>query len=151
MPRWHKAGEVLDLSEAGTELDRPAAQQERAIVGWLLQQAEPRFQPLAAQIDSLQVVWRCNCGCPSVSFAVTASDSDKPYGLISDQLATVNVRLVGVMLFVKHEQLSMLEVYSFDGDENPLELPNLEDLFRWEELSHRTGLSINRPAGSPQS
>ena len=51
-------------------LDRPASQQEREIVRWLLEHGDPQHLPLVSQIDALRVVSKCTCGCPTVDFAL---------------------------------------------------------------------------------
>jgi hypothetical protein len=129
-------------SYTGEEVERPATQQEREIVRWLLDHADPRYASLVSQIDTLQVVSKCTCGCPTVCFAEKKTgESRSTSHLISDQLATVDGQTVGVMLFAGDECISMLEVYSLAGTEEPFGLPSVEELFVWEELSKQTGAS----------
>ena len=111
------------------------------MVRWLLEQADPKYASLADQIDDLQVVSKCNCGCPTVSFE-ELGPSAGPSRLISDQLGIVDGEVVGVMLFERNGRLSMLEVYSFAGTDHPFGLPYLENLLLWEEVPSRTDLTV---------
>ena len=124
-----------------TVLRRSATDHERAVVRWLLEQTDPKYASLADQIDNLQVVSKCNCGCPSVDFEELAPGVG-PSHLISDQLGIVDGEVVGVMLFERGGHLSMLEVYSFAGADNPFGLPSLENLLRWDEVPGRTDLTV---------
>jgi hypothetical protein len=123
-------------------VERPATQQEREIVRWLLKHGDATCAELASQIDTLRVVSTCTCGCPTVDFAEKETPQPRSTSrLVSDQLAIVDGQLVGVMLFARDGCISMLEVYSCAGTDKPFGLPSVDSLFPWEELSKRTGAS----------
>jgi hypothetical protein len=136
---------LSDTNKLRAALDRPITQQESEIVRWLLDHGDPRYFHLASQIDSLRVISKCTCGCPTVDFALKSGEtSRKGGGPVSDNLATVDDQLVGVMLFACNDSLSSLEVYSMAGNDKPFDLPNIEDLFPWEDLSKHRDVSSSR-------
>jgi hypothetical protein len=93
---------------------------------------------LRAQIDNLTVIAKCKCGCPTVFFALNEIPVPrKGERIISDYLATVDGQDVGAMLFQTEGILSSLEVYSCAGTDQPFDLPKIEALYSWEELSRR--------------
>ena len=116
-PLARKIESMSEASKLFEPLDRPATQHERDIVRWLLEHGDPQYLPFASQIDTLRVVSKCICGCPTVDFAL---EGDPPLRkgshLISDFGATVDDQQVGVLLFACNGSLSMLEVYSCAGD-----------------------------------
>src|ERR1017187_4400943 len=110
-------------------LDRPATQHEREIIRFLLEHGDPQYLPLASQIDSLRVVSKCTCGCPTVDFALEGNPPlRKDSHLISDFGATVDDQPVGLLLFACNGSLSMLEVYSYAGSDKPFGLPKIESI-----------------------
>jgi hypothetical protein len=109
-----------------------------------LEHGDPQYLPLASQIDSLRVVSKCTCGCPTVNFALEGNPtSRKGERLIGDCPATVDDQDVGVLLFECRGRLSTLEVYSCAGSDKPFGLPKIEDIYIWEESSTR-GIFITR-------
>jgi hypothetical protein len=123
---------MCDTNKFRATLDRPATQHERDIVRWLLEHGDPRHLQLASQIEELRVISKCTCGCPTVDFLALR----KGQHLISDELATVDGQDVGVMLFECDGRISTLEVYSCAGSDKPFDLPAIESMFRWEDLSN---------------
>jgi hypothetical protein len=118
-------------------LDRPATQEEREVVRWLLEHGDPKYRPLTSQVDGLKVVSKCTCGCPTINFALDGDPpSRKGTRLIGDFVATVDDQDVGVLLFENDGKLSSLEVYSFAGSDKPFGLPNVDTLApcEWEDL-----------------
>jgi len=110
-------------------LDRPITSHERDVILWLIDHATPEHEQLAAQVESLRVVSKCTCGCPTVYFAVEGDPpTRKGEEVISDYVATVDGHGVGVMLFELNGHLSSLEVYSFGVHKEPFGLPAIEDL-----------------------
>ena len=123
-------------------VDRPASQQERDIVRWLLDHGDPQYLPYASQIDALRVVSKCTCGCPTVDFALEGNPPlRKGSHLISDFGATVDDQPVGVLLFACNGSLSMLEVYSCAGSDKPFGLPKIESIYPYirEDIPIRPG------------
>lgn len=96
---------------------------ERALVRWLLEHAATVEIP-ATWLDAvphLQVVDACPCGCPSVDFV---TDGQSVARIVADASGeSPSGDSVGVLLWAKDGQLSGLEVYSVDGNDNR-QLPN---------------------------
>jgi hypothetical protein len=90
--------------------------------------AEAReYEPQLAQ---LRVVSTCDCGCPTVDFAVGdfVTDLTKPSQILADFLATSPEGFqVGVILHAREGRLSELEVYSIDGCDS-FGLPDISTL-----------------------
>ena len=133
---------MSEASKFHESLDRPASQQERDFVRWLLEHSDPQYLPLASQIDALRVVSKCTCGCPTVDFALEGNPPQrKGEKDISDYGATFDDQPVGVLLFACNGSLSMLEVYSCAGSDKPFGLPKIEDIYPYisEDLPIRPG------------
>ena len=130
---------VRGLGMEGLEpLHREVSQEEAAIICWLIEHGEAAAKEYAADVQSLTVIARCNCGCPTVYFEVEGNPATrKGEKIISDHLGTVDGQEVGVMLFALGKQLSSLEVYSPAGTDKPFGLPKLSDLYSFEDLSKR--------------
>lgn len=80
--------------------NRPITAQERALIEWLLRHGKPGSEHFLQQVDSLLVVSKCLCGCPTVNF--TREGESVPYEverMLADYLATVDGMDVGVILF----------------------------------------------------
>ena len=117
---------------------RAVTREEAAVIEWLLRHGEKGADGFFAQVETLTIVSRCTCGCPTVHFESEKNQaSRKGERLISDQLGTVNGEDVGVMLFELNGRLSTLEVYSCAGADKPFSLPKLEDLYTFEDASKR--------------
>jgi hypothetical protein len=117
---------------------RAVTREEAAVIEWLLRHGEQGSDRFFAQVETLTIVSRCTCGCPTVHFESENNQaSRKGERLISDQLATVDGEDVGVMLFELNGRLSTLEVYSCAGADKPFGLPKLEDLYTFEDASKR--------------
>jgi hypothetical protein len=129
---------MSDPSTGLEGLNRPITQAERQLVCWLLERSDSSHRHLASQLDSLNVVSKCNCGCPTVYFAV---DGDPPTrkgeAIISDYLGEVDEQEVGIMLFELSGKSSSLEVYSCAGHDKAFGLPSVSTLYRWEDASKR--------------
>lgn len=116
-------------------LSRQLTQHERDLVRWLLEHGNPGAEKLLPQIDRLTVVAKCDCGCPTVDFALDGEPvPGKGHRPISDNLGEVDGMTVGVMLFATNDQIFMLEVHSTAGTDKPFGLPAIEHLFPWEDL-----------------
>jgi hypothetical protein len=123
---------------------RAVTREEAAVIEWLLRHGGQGSDCFFAQIETLTIVSRCTCGCPTVYFELANNQaSRKGERLISDQLGTVDGEDVGVMLFELNGRLSTLEVYSCAGADKPFGLPKLEDLYTFEDASHRQASRSN--------
>jgi hypothetical protein len=123
---------------------RAVTREEAAVIEWLLRHGEQGSDRFFVQIETLTIVSRCTCGCPTVYFELENNQaSRKGERLISDQLGTVDGEDVGVMLFELNGRLSSLEVYSCAGADKPFGLPKLEDLYTYQEASNRQARPSN--------
>jgi hypothetical protein len=118
--------------------NRPVTAKERSLIEWLLRHGNPGSEQFLQQVDSLVVVSKCSCGCPTVYFAQQdESMAEDAEHILADYLATVNGEDVGVILFQRGGRLSSLEVYSQAGTDKPFGLPELETMYSYEELPER--------------
>jgi hypothetical protein len=117
-------------------LKRPLSPQERDLVRWLIKHSHIDARHLLGQIDRLTVAGKCNCGCPTIYFALDGEPvSRKGEQLTSDWLAKVGGGLVGVMLFQTKGQISSLEVYSCAGTDKPFGLPAIDTIMGYENVT----------------
>ena len=127
-----------DNNKSLDAVDRPITEQEGQLIKWLLEHGVPGSEEFISQIDSLTVISKCRCGCPTVNFALSGkSVLLENKHILADYLATVDSQDVGVILFQREGRLSRLEVYSQAGTDKPFGLPEIEALYPWEELSQR--------------
>jgi hypothetical protein len=132
---------MSDVSKGHESINRSLTKHERDLILWLLdhpEEGQHDIPQLRSRVDALTVVRKCTCGCPTVYFALEGVPVPrKGEHLISDYLATVDGEEVGIMLFQSGGRLSSLEVHSAAGTDKPFELPAIENLYSWEELSKR--------------
>jgi hypothetical protein len=98
---------------------------ERTFVERLLSIGGLSSSSFALQVESLRVVSRCDCGCPTVDFiSVDAGDAKagRPGILVDAYARTRDGDVVGAILWEKDGNLSGLELYSMAAD--PKELPD---------------------------
>ncbi|MGA8773753.1 MAG: hypothetical protein WBQ00_01430 [Terriglobales bacterium] len=128
----------MNDAKKGESLHRLITVKERALIDWLLRHGNPGSERFLEQLDSLIVVWKCSCGCPTVNFA----DEGMPVPheaehILADFLATVDGEDVGIILFQRGGRLSSLEVYSQAGTDKRFGLPEIETIYSYEELAER--------------
>jgi hypothetical protein len=129
---------AVDDNKSLDAVNRPITEQEGLLIKWLLKHGVPGSEEFISQLDSLTVIWKCRCGCPTVNFALRGeSVRSENKHILADYLATVDGQDVGVILFQREGRLSSLEVYSHAGTDKPFGLPEIEALYPWEELSQR--------------
>jgi hypothetical protein len=105
--------------------NRPLSAQERKLAEWMLAQSAGGLE-YSAQLQSAWVVARCPCGCASVDFAIAGQrpEISDPMRIVADFIFdTAEGHLCGVFLFAKGKLLAGLEVYSIDGNTDPVALP----------------------------
>jgi hypothetical protein len=125
--------------------NRPVTATESCLIEWLLRHGNPDSDQFLKQVESLVVVSKCSCGCPTVYFTQEGGPlAQGAEHILADYLATVNGEDVGVILFQRGGRLSSLEVYSQAGTDKPFGLPELETLYSYEELPERQR-QHNRP------
>ncbi len=128
----------MNDAKNGESQHRSATLKERALIDWLLRHGNPGSEQFLEQLDSLVVVWKCSCGCPTVNFARDGYPAlHEAEHILADYLATVDGEDVGVILFQRGGRLSSLEVYSQAGTDKPFGLPEIETIYSYEELSER--------------
>ena len=118
-------------------LNRALTQDERELIRWLLEHSVIKdASHLLLQIDRLTVVAKCNCGCPTVDFALDGEPiARKGEACISDWLAEVDGMPVGVQLWHVNGRLSTLEVYSLPGTDQPYGLPTIASILGYRDRS----------------
>ena len=105
-----------------TSYPRPLSQRERSVPEALLSVDFPDVERLRLQAQSVRVVSRCECGCPTIHF----SDYQLPNRLVVDGETSLEVGQ-SVLLFVTDEGLDSLES-GWMTDSPPTEFPKVEDL-----------------------
>jgi len=101
----HRSAETL-------KEDRAISTDEAAVVTWMLLHASvagplAHFKPT---VNTLQVVGRCSCGCPSVDFEVNGRTP--PARPIADATGqTAEGTEVGVILWGREDTITGLEFY----------------------------------------
>ena len=104
---------------------RPLSSEERVLVEFILRADFPGSEKLREQIDSVEVVGRCECGCGTVNLRVRgASDNRSVEGLLP---AEAHGEGVDVLLFARAGFLSCLELV-FHDDRLPRPFPSPRDL-----------------------
>jgi hypothetical protein len=122
----------------GESQHRPVTVKERALIDWLLRHGNPGSELFLEQLDSLVVVWKCSCGCPTVNFAREGKPAPhEAEHILADYLATMDGEEFGIILFQRGGRLSSLEVYSQAGIDKPFGLPEIETIYSYEELAER--------------
>jgi len=116
-------------------LNRALTQDERELIRWLLEHSVIKdASHLLLQIDRLTVVAKCNCGCPTVDFALDGEPvARKGQACISDWFAEVDGMPVGVQLWHVNGRLSTLEVYSLPGTDQPFALPTVASIVGYRD------------------
>jgi len=128
----------MNDAKKGESQHRPITVKERALIEWLLRHGNPGSEQFLEQLDSLVVVWKCSCGCPTVNFAREGKSAPhEAEHILGDYLATVNGEDVGIILFQRGGRLSSLEVYSQAGTDKPFGLPEIETIYSYQELAER--------------
>jgi hypothetical protein len=110
-------------------LSRPLTQHERDLVRWMIDHSHKDASLLLPQIDRLSVVAKCNCGCPTIDFALDGESVAKEgEQLVSDWIADVDGMPVYVQLWRSNDRISTLEVGSLPGTDKPFGLPAIESI-----------------------
>jgi hypothetical protein len=115
---------------------RPLNDDERAVLGRLLTRDFQGVQALREQAADVQVVGRCDCGCPSVDLEplpeLSRSDQVGRLAPVELEVAPEADEPPGeIILFVDDGRLSYLE-YVFYSDSPPKSWPTVERLSVFE-------------------
>lgn len=111
--------------------NRPVTAEEAVLIRWLLEHGDDQTRQFIPQVNSLAVVSKCTCGCPTVDFQTSNRSEAR---LICDVLGEVDGQRVGVLLFQAEGELSCLEIHAMAATNQPFGLPKIETLHLWEEL-----------------
>jgi len=96
---------------------------EKKLVNWLLECGPPGEKRFLSAVPGLQVVSRCPCGCPSVSFTEQVPGSN--YRQFTQKaFEDVQGNTIGAFLFADSEKLTGLEVWYLDGEPVPSDTPD---------------------------
>jgi len=114
--------------EGAKVLPRPMADEERDLVEALLGAAGAGAGRYLGQVEQLEVVGVCGCGCPSIDLVSPAGGRDgRPSPLVLADAESPEGTPVGVILWVCGGTLSGLEVHPWDGKQD-VRLPRPETL-----------------------
>jgi hypothetical protein len=115
---------MFGRSESISE-NRAVTAAERELISWLISHGTPEAPDYIPQIEKLQVVRRCSCGCPTVDF-YASKDASKIladfYGMTPEGVE------VGVILHARDGRIAELEVYPLYEQEAPFGLPKIDTL-----------------------
>ena len=111
-------------------INRELSIEEQALIKWLIANGSPEAKAYESQLPLLRIVGGCDCGCPTVNFAVgSRREISGPPRIIADFIGMTPAGIeVGVILFAAGEQISELEVYSLSGAEGKFSLPAIASL-----------------------
>jgi len=113
--------------------ERSLSQDEIILLEWLLAHGRSDALQYTPQIPKLRVVSRCGCGCPTIDFAMGTTRKDGPSHVIADAEGnSPEGVLVGVIVHVREEEISELEIYSVTGEKR-FSLPKPESLVPWPD------------------
>ena len=142
-----------------TEALRPLASEELELLQWMFEHGSEDLRTFRPQIEGIRASRWCTCGCPSINLEVAES---APLGLDRGETVigdfggkTARGELVGVLLFQHSGRLTLLEVYSMDGqvkeESGEFGLPAIDSLslLEWEPLPGHSNVKV--PAKSPKS
>jgi hypothetical protein len=110
---------------------RPLTHAERTLLEWLIAHGRQEAQQYAPQVSQVRVVATCTCGCPTIDLAADDRDHRTVGGslVIADfEGVTPEGIEVGVILHVRQNQLSELEVYAMPDVDGSFGLPTIESL-----------------------
>jgi len=107
---------------------RPLEAGEQELIEALLGAVRSGFGRYLGQLANVEVVGRCQCGCPSVDLEVGSGPRNgTPKPLVLADAESPGEVPVGVILWVRGGALSGLEVHPWDGARG-VRLPRPESL-----------------------
>lgn len=123
------------------EFPRKLSEDELKLTKWLLENGLDKNESYESQLSEIEVSSQCSCGCASVDFSMNGNIPDYKNGMtiISDYYwKSKSGAQNGCFLFAIESKLAGIEVYSIDGIETPMMLPNIKELKRFEPDNHIT-------------
>ena len=131
-----------------TEPLRQLKPEELELLEWMFEHGSDDLRTYRPQIEGIRACRWCPCGCPSLNFEIA---EDAPLGLDRGDTVvgdfdgkTARGELVGVLLFQREGKLTLLEVYSMDGqikeESGEFGLPTIDslNLIVWEPVLGRS-------------
>jgi len=116
-------------SKGHIPVERNLSSSERTLLQWLLMHGSSDASKYMSQIDSLRIVSKCGCGCPTVDFALQSGRKVGGSDIVAEAGGKSPEGIsVGVILHVRDDELSELEVYSTEGLDVPFSLPTPDSL-----------------------
>ncbi len=110
------------------EYPRPLTVDEHDLIEALLGAVRSGVSRYIGQLELLEVVGGCGCGCPSIDISVVSDAADgKPTPVILADAESPGGVPVGVILWARGGRLSGLEVHPWDGTD-VIRLPRPETL-----------------------
>lgn len=108
---------------------RPLEANELEVIEVLLGAARSGTLRYIGQLERIQVVGSCRCGCPSINLELPSGARDgAPNALVLADAEAPDGTPVGVILWTRGGALSGLEVHSWDGG-GTVTMPSPETLF----------------------
>lgn len=116
-------------SKGHIPVERKLSSRERTLLQWLLMHGSSDASKYMSQIDCLRIVSKCGCGCPTVDFALQSGRKVGGSDIVAEAGGKSPEGIsVGVILHVRDDELSELEVYSTEGLDVPFSLPTPDSL-----------------------
>ena len=113
-------------------VDRPISPAEVTVIQVMLERAAvaPEYSRLQENLNTLRVVWRCECGCDSVDF--NTHDPQSRRTIIADGTGeTPSGNAVEVIIWGDADSVTGIEVTFHGGTEDDLRLPTPESIRAW--------------------
>ena len=112
---------------------RPLDDDERELIEALLGAVRAGARRYLGQLESVEVVGFCRCGCPSIELQVASKSSEgRATPLILADAESPGGEPVGVILWVRNGSLSGLEVHPWSGTA-PIRLPRPDSLMNFRK------------------
>ena len=111
---------------------RLLSKQERDLVQWLIDHGTGDVADMSSQLERAMVSARCSCGCASIDMAIDSAEEGaaEPMEVIADFAWRSEAgNLFGACLFTRRGRLAGLDLWSIDGCEIPIRLPDPDSLF----------------------
>jgi hypothetical protein len=116
----------LELTTSG--YPRPLTVDEHDLIEALLGAVRSGVGRYIGQLESLEVIGGCRCGCPSIDLEVASAGANGlPTPVILADAESPEGVSVGVILWARGGKLSGLEVHPWDGSD-VIRLPRPETL-----------------------
>jgi hypothetical protein len=114
--------------------ERPLSREEIALMEWLVDHGRSDASKYRSQIPKLRVVSRCGCGCPTIDLAIGESRKIGSSHIIADgEAKSPEGAHVGIILHVREDEISELEVFSASGEDSVFTLPKPERITLFPE------------------